>query len=178
MKEVETLSSKLVYENRWMRVREDMVRRADGSQGVYGVVEKRDFALIVAIEGGFVHLVEQYRHPIGARHWEFPQGSWERSDEDPLELARTELREETGLSAGRMVHAGRLYEAGGFCTQAFNVFVATALSAGAAALEPEEAGLVCARFALDQLETMIRDGVIVDGPTVAAFGLLRLKGLL
>jgi hypothetical protein len=52
-------SSRIVYENRWMRVREDATRRRDGTPGVYGVVEKVDFAVIAPIEDGMTWLVEQ-----------------------------------------------------------------------------------------------------------------------
>ncbi len=106
--DIETLSSRVVYENRWMRVREDAVRFRDGTPGIYGVVEKVDFTVIAPLDSdGRLHLVEQYRYPIGRRAWEFPQGSWEdRPDADPLALARGELREETGLDAGEIVHVG------------------------------------------------------------------------
>lgn len=70
-------SSRTVYENRWMRVREDEVKRADGSPGIFGVVEKPDFALIIPKDEGGLWLVEQFRYPVGRRLWEFPQGSWE-----------------------------------------------------------------------------------------------------
>jgi hypothetical protein len=59
--EITTLSTRLVYENRWMRVREDAIRRRDGSAGIYGVVEKPDFVVIAALEEDRVQLVEQYR---------------------------------------------------------------------------------------------------------------------
>jgi len=73
--EITTTSSRIAYENRWMRVREDRIAYADGTPGLYGVVEKRDFILVVARGGdGRVHLVEQYRYPIGARQWEFRKG--------------------------------------------------------------------------------------------------------
>ena len=65
---IETTSTRLVYENRWMRVREDMIRRRDGSSGIYGVVEKPDFVVIVPVEDdGRLHLVEQYRYPVKGR---------------------------------------------------------------------------------------------------------------
>ena len=95
-----------------------------------------------------------------------------------LELARAELREETGLRAAEMRYAGRLFLAYGFCTQANHVFLATGLTPGEAALEVEEQDLVTRAMPLAELEAMIRDGVIEDQSTVAAFGLLRLKGLL
>ena len=96
---IETTSTRLVYENRWMRVREDTIRRPDGSSGIYGVVEKPDFVVIVPVDDdGRLHLVEQYRYPVKGRYWELPQGSWEQAPgAEPLEMARAELREETGL---------------------------------------------------------------------------------
>jgi 8-oxo-dGDP phosphatase len=60
-------SSRVVYENRWMRVREDGIARADGSEAAYGVGEKPDFALIVPLDADErLRLVEQFRYPVGA----------------------------------------------------------------------------------------------------------------
>jgi 8-oxo-dGTP pyrophosphatase MutT (NUDIX family) len=110
--DIRTIGTRLVYENRWMRVREDMVVRRDGSQGIYGVVEKPDFVTIAALDGGRVHLVQQYRYPVQDRYWELPQGSWEQAPgSDPLQVARAELREETGIEATEMVYAGHLFQA-------------------------------------------------------------------
>ncbi len=176
--EIETLASREVYRNRWMRVREDAILRQDGSQGIYGVVEKPDFAVVAALDQGRIHLVQQYRYPVAARYWEFPQGTLEAGAVDPLTLAKTELREETGLIAGRMLHAGRLFLAYGYSTQAYDIFLATQLEQGDAQLESEEQGLIAQAFGLDEVEAMIRDGEIRDATTVAAFALLRLKNLL
>jgi hypothetical protein len=76
--DIETLATRVVYENRWMRVREDSIRRRDGSDGIYGVIEKPDFVVIVPVEQDRrLHLVQQFRYPVGGRYWELPQGSWE-----------------------------------------------------------------------------------------------------
>ena len=178
--DIETLGTRLVYENRWMRVREDRIRYRDGSESIYGVVEKSDFVAIVAVdEGGRLHLVQQYRYPVRGRHWEIPQGAWhERPGADPLEVARGELGEETGLEAARMIHAGHLFEAYGYCTQGFHVFLATGLTRGQAEREREEQDLVTRDFPFTEVERMIRDGEIKDATTVAALGLLRLKSLI
>jgi ADP-ribose pyrophosphatase len=93
-------------------------------------------------------------------------------------MARGELRKETGLESGRMIYAGHLFEACGYSNQGFHIFLATGLRHGNAALEREEQNLVTRDFALSEVERMIRDGEIKDATTVAAFGLLRLKGLL
>ncbi len=66
---MQTLGSRRMYTNAWMSVREDDVQRFDGSPGIYGVVDKPDYALIIPLDGDRVHLVEQYRYPVGARRW-------------------------------------------------------------------------------------------------------------
>jgi ADP-ribose pyrophosphatase len=172
------MDSVIVYENRWMRVREDRIARPDGSPGLYGVVEKSDFAVIAAIEDGRVCLVEQYRYPARARYWELPQGSWEGRSIDPLDLAAAELREETGLMAGSMLGVGRLFAAYGYSTQCCEVFLATNLVQGRPERESEEAGMIARSFGIPEFERMIVEGAIRDAATVAAFGLLRLKKLI
>lgn len=177
--EIVTLGTKVVYENRWMRVREDAIRRRDGSQGLYGVIEKANFVAILAREAdGAVHLVEQYRYPIGRRVWELPQGAWEQvPGADPLEVARGELREETGLSASRMTHAGDFFQGYGHSTQACHVFLAEGLSRGEVALDAEEQGLVTRCVPAAEFERMLRTGEIADSTTLAVMALLRAKGL-
>lgn len=176
--EIETVASRVVYQNRWMTVREDDIVRANGATGQYGVVERSDFVVVAAVENGMIHLVEQYRYPVKKRCWELPQGSWEGRQIEPLVLARAELREETGLSAGDMAHAGRLHLAYGFSPQTYDVFLATELTPGEQELDAEEIGLISRPFPLARVEDMIREGLIMDATTVAALGLLRLKGML
>jgi ADP-ribose pyrophosphatase len=180
MAEIQTINTRVVYQNRWMRVREDAIRRQDGSEGIYGVVEKPDFVVIVPVENdGSLHLVEQYRYPVGRRFWEFPQGSWEQvADADPLEVARGELREETGLDASQMTYAGHLFQGYGYATQGYHVFLAEGLCRGAAEREHEEQDLVTRLFSLPEVVRMIQAGEIKDATTVAALGLLRIKGAL
>ncbi|WP_280152269.1 NUDIX hydrolase [Piscinibacter sp. XHJ-5] len=178
MNEIETLETRLVYKNRWMSVREDQIRRQDGSVGTYGVVEKKDFAVIAAVQDGRLVLVEQYRYPVRGRFWELPQGTWDSEQDHSDELAMAELREETGLVARSMVQVGHLYLAYGFCTQGYTIFLATDLEQREPQLEPEEQGLVSSWFDLSAVEQMIRNGTIVDASTVAAMSLIKAKGLL
>jgi len=169
-------ATRTVYENRWMRLREDRLVRADGSEGLYAVVDKDPAAAVIAIDGGQAVLVEQYRHPVGGRFWEIPQGSWEgERAPDAEQLARGELAEETGMRAGSIERLGRLFFAYGITGQPFDVWLATDLTAGEQSLDPEEEGLRVGRFALARVEEMIADGTIADAATVAAFGLLRLR---
>lgn len=177
--EIETLGSRVVYQNRWMRVREDRIRRSDGYEGVYGVVEKTDFVVIAPIENGVIHLVEQYRYPVRRRCWELPQGSWEdQPGTDPDVLAQAELREETGLSAAVMTPVAYLHIAYGYSTQGYHIYLASGLTNGERDLDAEEAGLITRAFALSEVERMILDGTITDATTIAVMGLLRMKGLI
>ncbi len=175
MKPPRVTSSEVVYENRWMRLREDRLERADGSPGVYSVVEKKPAAVILPLHAdGSVTLVEQYRHPVGARFWELPQGALDHGDQsEPDQIARIELAEETGLRAGSMEHLGRLCFAYGISNQWFDAWVARDLTEGEQALEAEEEGLRVGRFARDEVEAMAADGTIADAATVAVLGLAR-----
>ena len=176
---IETLSTRVAYENPWTRVREDIIRRADGSQGLYGVVERSDFVVVVPVQDGRVTLVEQFRYPVQQRMWEFVMGMWEtRPGTDPAEIAAGELREETGLVAGRMIYAGGMFQGAGYCNQRGHVFLATELTQGDTAREASEQDLICRSFTLAEVEEMVRDGTIKDAMSIAALGMLRLKGLI
>jgi 8-oxo-dGTP pyrophosphatase MutT (NUDIX family) len=174
-----TLSSRIAYENRWTRVREDRIRHPDGSDGLYGVVERADFVVIVPWQDGHLTLVEQYRYPVAVRVWEFPMGMWEQAPgTDPLVLAAAELREETGLIAGRMTRVGEIFQGPGYCNQRGHIFLATDLTQGEPDREATEQDMISRRFALADFEAMIRDGTLREAMTLSAFGLLRVNGLL
>ncbi|HMD78011.1 MAG TPA: NUDIX hydrolase [Terracidiphilus sp.] len=171
---ITTLSSREVYRNHWMRVREDEILRSNGERGIYGVVEKDDAAIILPIDRGRVWLVEQFRYTIQERALELPQGGWEMETENPEELARGELKEETGLEAASMIHLGTLWIAYGFTRQKQHVFLATGLTDAQKEPDPEEHDLLIRSVPLEEFEEMMRGGVIRDGCTLAAWGLYLL----
>jgi 8-oxo-dGTP pyrophosphatase MutT (NUDIX family) len=172
---VQTLSSRQVYANSWMTVREDAIRRGDGSDGIYGVVDKPTAAVVVPRDGHRLHLVEQFRYPVGQRRWEFPMGTApDRAELDPAQLAARELAEETGLRAGRMELLGRLDIAPGMSSQREHVFLATNLTEGPPRREHQEQDMRAAWFTVAEFEEMVRDGRIVDAQTLAAYLLLLL----
>jgi 8-oxo-dGDP phosphatase len=169
------MDTREVYVNAWMSVREDAIRRPDGSAGIYGVVDRPDYALIIPMDGDRMHLVEQFRYPLGQRRWEFPQGTApERKELAPEELAARELREETGLRAGRLVPLGLLDVAPGMSSQRGRVFLATELSEGEHEREQEEQDMRSAWFPRAEFERMISREEITDAQSIAAYTLLLL----
>lgn len=180
MDPIERVASREVYRNPWMVLREDDVRRLDGSLGIYGVVQKPTYALVIATDGERYRLVEQFRYPIGLRRWEFPQGtapgSLDGAEPPAAELAAQELREETGLRAGSMRRLGQLDVAPGMSSQRGWVWLATDLTEGAHEREHEEQDMRSAWFTAERIEEMMRSGEITDAQTLAAWTLLRLVG--
>lgn len=167
-----------VYRNNWLTLREDDIVRPDGSTGVYAVVDKPTYALVIPYDPDQdrFHLVEQFRYPLGLRRWEFPQGTApEQEHMDPIALAHRELREETGLRAESMERLGQVDVAAGMSSQRGWVFLATGLTEGDHEREPEEQDMHSAWFSHDELDTMIRDGEITDAQSLAALTLLLLR---
>jgi 8-oxo-dGDP phosphatase len=173
---IERVASREIYRNPWMVLREDDIRRSDGSPGIYAVVDKPTYALVMPYDGQRFRLVEQFRYPVGARRWEFPQGTApDLADTEPSELAARELREETGLRATSFEALGQLDLAPGMASQRGWVFLATGISEGESDREHEEQDMRSAWFSREDLEQMIRSGVIADAQSIAAYGLFLLR---
>lgn len=171
---ITTLSTREIYRNPWMSLREDEILRSNGQRGIYGVVEKDDAAIILPVDGDRVWVVEQYRYTIQERAVELPQGGWEMEIDNPEELARGELKEETGLEAVHMTYLGWQWIAYGFIRQKDHVFLATGLTHTEKDPDPEEHDLVLRCLPIEEFEQMIVDGRIRDNCTIAAWGLYRL----
>jgi 8-oxo-dGTP pyrophosphatase MutT (NUDIX family) len=173
---VRQVSSREIYRNPWLSLREDQVRRPDGSAGVYSVVDKPDFALVIPAEPAGLHVVEQYRYPVGGRYWEFPQGTAAGGIAVPPEdLARAELAEETCLRAGSLELLGHLHCAYGMSSQGFDVFLATDLTPGPTAREATEQDMRQRLVSRDEFEELIRTGRVTDDSTLAAYALLLMR---
>jgi 8-oxo-dGTP pyrophosphatase MutT (NUDIX family) len=166
MEHIVRVASREVYRSRWLTMREDQIRRLDGSYGSYGVIDKPDYALVIARDGDRFCLVEQ---------WEFPQGTApDLVDVEPAALAERELREETGLRAESVVFLGLLDVAAGMSSQRGRVFLATGITEGQHEREHEEQDMHSAWFSRGELEQMIVDGEITDAQSIAAWALFLL----
>jgi ADP-ribose pyrophosphatase len=133
------LSRRIAYENPWIRVYHDDVLRPDRQPGIYGVVHYRNRAVgVVPIDAADrVLLVGQFRYVLGAYSWEIPEGG-APFDEDPLEAARRELREETGYTAAHWQPIARAHLSNCVSDEEAILYLATELTAGEASPEPTE----------------------------------------
>lgn len=175
---IRTLSSRIVYENPWISVREDEIEREDGSLGVHAVVDKNDGAVVVPWDGERLTLVGQLKYPVARFLWEFPQGATDHDDAaTPEETARAELVEETGLRAGALRHLGRLHYMPGISSQVFDAWLATDLVAGEAEPEETEVGLQTRTVTPRELDELVAAGEVTDAATLAALQLLRIRGV-
>lgn len=176
------ISSRIAYENRWLKIREDIIKYPNDLDGMFGVVERNEFAVILPLgqDGNIktVTLIRQYRYPVGEFMWELPMGMWElKPNATPEMVAAGELEEETGLRAKILIHAGSFYQGAGYSTQKGHVFLATDLTQHSTNREATEQNMTCHTVPLEQFEKMIETGEVTCMVSIAAFCLLRSKKL-
>lgn len=160
-----TLTSRLVYDGRLIRLRVDEVELPGGRRTTREVVEARGAVGIVALDDeGRIVLVRQYRRPAERELWEIPAGTLELG-EDPVHCAQRELAEETGFTAREIAPLAAFYTSPGFCDEWMYLFLARGLSAGRQAQEDDEAIRV-ALVPPTQALAMIRTGDICDAKTI------------
>jgi len=161
------LSTREVYNNPWIRVREDQVINPSGGNSIYGVVEYKNRAVgVIPIDDeGYTWLVGQYRYCHNIYEWEIPEGGCPEG-ENLMDCARRELLEETGIIAEKIeVVLGGLQLSNSTTNEVATLFVARGLSFTDA--EPEETEqLQVKRVLLTEAVRMARSGEIRDGLSV------------
>jgi 8-oxo-dGTP pyrophosphatase MutT (NUDIX family) len=170
------LSEKVVYDNPWIRVHEYNVINPSGGRGIYGTVRFKNTAIgILPLDSELnTYLVGQFRFSIDCYTWEIPEGGAPEG-EDPIECAKRELLEETGLEASEWKEFMKIHTSDSVTDECGIVFIARGLAMKEA--QPEETEQLSVRkVSLDEAVQMVNDGRITDSISVAA--LLKAKLML
>ncbi|WP_243640556.1 NUDIX domain-containing protein [Nocardioides jejuensis] len=182
------VSSEDIHRDGWVvALRSDQVRRpgddgtGEGEPFRRLVLEHPGAAIVLAVDAdGQVLCLQQYRHPANIAFVELPAGICDVPGEDPLEVAKRELREEVELAADEWVHLASVWASPGITAERHHLYVATGLtpvSRGDFELHGEEAEMQVFRAPFDDLYAAVLDGRISDAPIALALLLARAKGL-
>lgn len=173
-----TTVSKEVYRNPWLSVREDGVIYPNGSEGIYGVVEKVPGVAVIALDRDKkIYFIRQYRYTLDDVFWELPAGAVHQ-DESEIQSVQRELFEEIGISAGRFERLGNYFTALGHETAEIIAYLADQLETDEHSTENQqhdESILEIVRLSASKVKEMMVNGEIKCGITLAALSLLFVK---
>lgn len=172
-----TLSGEEKYDNRWINVTEYQVINPGGGRGIYGKVHFKNKAIgVIPIDKeGNTWLVGQYRYTLNAYSWEIPEGG-APMNEDPLLAAQRELREETGMVAGRWTLLTQLHTSNSVTDEVGYIYLAEDLTHGVNELEESEADLAVRKLPLHDAIDMVLRGEITDSMSMIGLLFLANKG--
>jgi ADP-ribose pyrophosphatase len=168
----ELLKSEVIFAGRAFTIRRDSLRLPDGHETKLDIVEHVGSVVIIPIDDdGNLLFVRQYRHAAGLDLLELPAGTLNEG-ELPLECARREIREETGMAADKIEHLGGFYLAPGYSTEYMNVYLGTDLRKDPLVPDADEI-LSVEYLPLNQVLKMVEEGKIPDAKTLAALFLIK-----
>ena len=172
------LSSKPIYENKWLSLREDRVELPDGRTTIYGVVTCGDcVGVLPFVDRDHVILIQQYRYVAGRTTWEMPTGGV-RPGESLGAAAQRELQEEAGFLAGRLEKLVAYHTSKSVLDETAHLYLAEDLQAVESQPGDDTEFIKAQIFSFPKLLRMVMDGEILDGMTIiAALHAARLRGL-
>lgn len=163
-------SSRIPYQNNWMRIREDTVVTPTGKDGIYAVLESNDSVKIVAANSaGKLYLIHKYRYTDQSWTWELPGGGGD--GQEPLAAAQRELQEEGGLTSNQWHHLGQLTVCDGFMTEKEDTFLAVDVQQTQQTEDSDEIIKEAGFFSLDEVYDMIDNGHLNSGESLASLTL-------
>ncbi len=166
------LSSKSVYKNPWINIREDTVITPTGSNGIYGLLESNDSVMVTVLNNEHeLYLIRTFSYPAASWNWELPGGGGDK--EDPLEASKRELEEETGIVAKSWDKLGQTRVCNGFMTERMTTYVAWDIAfSGTKEISNEQ--IDTATFVpMDKVDAMIDHGEINDGQSITGIHLVQ-----
>ncbi len=168
-------ASSVVYKNKWFQIREDKVIGSNGKQGEFYIVEKNPVVFIIAITPArSIYLINLFRYTTQQQSWEVPAGGSENG-ELPLNAARRELKEETGLEAGKWTEAGNLRYASGFSNIESYIYIAEDLEQTQNDKREEEGIDHIKIVPYKKVFEMIKNGQITSAQAIAAITIATTK---
>lgn len=168
------IREKFIYENPWMRVSEYDVINPSGGEGIYGKVHFKNIGVgVVPLDHDLnTYLVGQYRFTLNKYSWEIPEGGC-AGKEDPLDCAKRELLEETGLKAGEWSHLFDMHLTNSIADEFGKVYLARDLTQFEATPEETEQ-LVIRKLPFEEVYRMVESGIITDSLSMAAIYKIKL----
>ncbi len=171
------VSEKIIYDNQWIGLTEYRVINPSGNPGIYGKVHFKGFAIgVIPLDDDMnTYLVGQYRFPLDQYSWELPEGGGAFNAE-PIDSAKRELLEETGLKASRWTEIQRMHLSNSVTDELCIIYLARDLQQFEP--EPEDTEqLIIKKVPFDEVYSMVCNGEITDSVTVAAVFKIRLMQL-
>lgn len=163
-----TASSEKVYEGRWLKLYHDEVTLPDGGVSPRDYIRHPGAVAVVALtDGGAVLMEHQYRYPVRRVVTEIPAGKLDGPEEDSLDAARRELREETGFTARKWTSLGFYVPAAAYTDEVISLYLAEGLSKTEQDLDEDEFLEIYETPLKDAAEACL-DGTVSDGKTIAA----------
>lgn len=175
----QTLSSEEKYDNRWINVTEYQVINPAGGKGIYGKVhfKNKGIGIVAFDKDENTWLVGQWRYTLDEWCWEIPEGGG-ALDTDPIESAKRELKEETGLIANQWTLIQRVHLSNSVSDEEGFIFLAEDLTTGESELEETEADMKVWKLPFSDALSMVLNGKITDSLTVMALlKVARIKGI-
>ncbi|ELR72116.1 ADP-ribose pyrophosphatase [Fulvivirga imtechensis AK7] len=172
------LSKEEKYDNPWINVEEHQIINPGGGRGIYGKVHFKNRAIgIVPLDAeGYTWIVGQYRYTLDEYSWEIPEGGGPMN-EDPIEAAKRELKEETGLTAANWEMIMRFHTSNSVTDEVGFIYMATDLTPGPRELEESESDLLLKKLPFSEVLRMVMDQEITDSMSVAGIlKVARMKG--
>ena len=166
-----TLPTEKIFEGNYISVSKKTIRTAKGEFS-REIVEHHPAAVIIPfVYPDTVYLIKQYRHAVEETLIEVSAGCL-NPNEDPLQGALRELREETGLIAGKMTPLGEAFPAPGFCTEYLYFFLAQDLTQGETQWDEDEE-IDCFTTSLSEMGRLIKSKTIRDAKTILSYYFLK-----
>lgn len=163
----ELISSEILMKGRAFTIRRDTMKTPNGGETKFDIVEHGGSVILVPVDDeGNILFVKQYRHAAGIEMLELPAGT--RDGDEPFEVcAAREIREETGMEAGKLTHIGSFYLAPGYSTEYMGVFLAEDLKPNPLEADEDEF-LSVEKMPLQEVMNLVKSNKIPDAKTLAA----------